>query len=168
MVIEVGTDLTTITHGEVTNESIELNELLIKELLNVIRNDEKYISRNDIELIEKYKASQQLINDLCTELDVVSLSQIGPYVSEIKKQLEVANAKIKKNNVNFDKKNQYIKKLKTTIETKDVYIAKLKKDNNQKNKQIKKLKKDNNQIKTKLSNYKNRKLIRIVDKLAGK
>lgn len=154
VVTDVNTKLDTLTYSDVSEEAINKNELLIKELLLQIENDEKYISRSDIELLEKYKATQILINELCTELELSSLSQVIPYVDSLKKELSDTLEHVDKQNISLDKKN--------------LNIAKLKESLGNKNNQIKELKAQDKKNKKKISNYKNRKVIRIVDKLVGK
>lgn len=140
IVTDVNTDLGTLIDSELSEESIKQNELLIKELLLLIKTDEKYVSRADLEIIEKYKATQLLINELCVELEVSSLSQIGECVAKMQMDLENTINKLDKSNIALDKKNLLVHKLKA----------------------------ENKKLKKSLSNCKNRKVVRIVDKLAGK
>lgn len=154
IVTDVNAELGTLTHSDVSTESLEQNELLIKELLHSIKHDEKFISREEIELIEKYKATQLLIDEVCVELGVSSLSQIAPAIYEMQTELEKTVETLNTRNMALDKKNLYILKLKNTVETK--------------NASNKKLKAENKRLKKTVSNYKSRKVVRLADKLAGK
>lgn len=168
VVTDVNTKLDTLTYSDMSEEAINKNELLINELLTVIKADDKYISQEDYELIEKHKATQILINELCVELGIESLSQIGPYVNELKYNHDRTLRVLDNRNSAYEKKNEYVLKLKDNVENKDQYIERLKKSNEQKQEQINKLKVENSKNKKTISNYKNRKVIRILDRLAGK
>lgn len=153
IITNTDSNLITLQYSELSDQAIIKNELLIKELLFILKSEGKYISKRDLQLIEDSQVLDKQVNDLLAKFKLESLADIETLINNLNnrnlrnsKQAELAALK----------SQQEIEALKTEYE---LQIATLQLENKQ-------LSETSKEFERKYHGQKNRKVIKFVDKVA--
>lgn len=188
---QLSSDLTEVKYEKVSTESILLNELLIEELKNSLINGEGYISRDDVEKLEEYKVLKNELKGLFVTTNTSSIGEVKVVINQLKASNKALLTELNNSELLVDRKAQYVERLKVKIEKQDEIIKKkhslilkLKEQMKEKDQVIKKkhnlilklkekqsdnsLANENEFLKLQVKGYENRKVIKLVNKLAGK
>lgn len=92
---KLDTNLISFSSEEVTNESLVKNELLIKELVDTIRNDNRYIARDQIQKLTKYEQLEAETKQLLAATNRSSLQQVSTLILDLVSKLNSRDKKIK-------------------------------------------------------------------------
>ncbi len=143
-----------LTYDEFSQESAAKNELLINELIHVLKSDEKYRDRDSIEDSIELKMLHEVLSQVYETLEIDSVYEIKDKVEHLKRRSEYLQNVVEIKNEHLEKKNVFIAKLKNREQ-------KAKLTATEKSKEAKKYKKL-------YAAQKNRKVVKVIDKLAGK
>ncbi len=143
-----------LTYDEFSQKSAAKNELLINELIHVLKNDEKYRDRDSIEDSIELKMLHEVLSQVYETLEIDSVYEIKDKVEELKRRSDYLQNVVEIKNEHLEKKNVLIAKLKNREK-------KAKATATAKSKEAKKYKKL-------YMAQKNRKVVKVIDKLAGK
>lgn len=157
IVTNTDSNLITLQYSELSAHSLIKNELLIKELLFILKSEGKYISQEDIKMIECSQVTNNQVNDLLVKLQLDSLTDVELLINNLN-QRNLRTSKESELEVlkNQQANQQELEILKVEYEQK---IAKLEQENQY-------LEKVSNEFKRKYEGQKNRKVIKFVDKVA--
>lgn len=143
-----------LTYDEFSQESAAKNELLINELIHVLKNDEKYRDRDSIEDSIELKMLHEVLSQVYETLEIDSVYEIKDKVEQLKRRSAYLQNVVEIKNEHLEKKNVFIAKLKNREQKAKVNAT-------AKSKEAKKYKKL-------YAAQKNRKVVKVIDKLAGK
>ncbi len=153
LITNIDTNLISYAYKEISTEALVQNELLIKELIETIKEKKLYASSEDtIKLIQLTKLEKQLL-DLFAELEVNSIDDIKHLIVQFDKQLI--------------KQNEEAKEAKLTAENNlELQKAEYEEKVQELEAEIEQLKIERDRFERKYLGQKNRKVIRFIDKVA--
>lgn len=137
IITHVDSNLISFSKGEINDENILKNELLIKELGHSCKNNMIYMPADEIKALDEYKVLKKQVEEVTKELEVNNLNEI----------IELVDYLVEIN-----------EKLKSKYETEKQMMLN---ENTL-------LKKDKERFIRKYEGQKQRKVVRLVDKVTGK
>lgn len=137
IITHVDSNLISFSKGEINDENILKNELLIKELGHSCKNNMIYMPADEIKALDEYKVLKKQVEEVTKELEVNNLNEIIELVDHL---VEI-NEKLKSK---YETEKQMMLNENTL------------------------LKKDKERFIRKYEGQKQRKVVRLVDKVTGK
>lgn len=121
---KLDTNLISYTSEEISDQSIVKNELLIKELVHTIKNDKKYVGRDQVQKLIKYEQVTTDVNQLLNATNKSNLQQVAALIFELVSKLNIRDKRIKEledklleANLKTEKQHQEIEQQCQEIET---------------------------------------------------
>lgn len=138
IITKTDSNLITLQYKEVTEEAIIENELLVKELIFILKSGGNAISKEDLQKINDYNIMSNQVSEILKKLDLIDISQVESLI---------------------EKQDRVVKQTKAQLEakTKELEVA---------NQKIEEIKNENEILESKYQAQKNRKIVRLVDKVA--
>lgn len=133
IITHVDSNLISFSKGEINDENILKNELLIKELGYSCKNNMLYMAADEIKALDEYKVLKKQVEEVTKKLEVNNLNE----VIELLDQLVEINEKLKNEKQKMLSENTLLKK-------------------------------DKERFIRKYEGQKQRKVVRLVDKVTGK
>lgn len=157
IITKLDANLISMTSSEVSEQTLALNELLIKELVSAINDKQLYVPIESQQLIDDYQIVKNQIQQVVAKLEVNNLSEVINLVEYLSTEIDkyIKNAEIQKSEAQLKLDNQEVEhqsQIKEVIKSKDT--------------EIENLKSELEIYKQKYQNQKNRKIVRFIDKVA--
>ncbi len=153
IITNTDSNLITLQYSEISEQAIIKNELLIKELLFILKNDNKYVTADDLEAIKSSEIIKTQVEQLLKVLQVDNLNDVKQLIKHLNNQIKTQTKTIEE--LEFSHQQELLS-LQFEYEQQ---IANLKQENRL-------LEKSKETFKQKYEGQKNRKVIRMVDKVA--
>lgn len=138
IITNVDANLISVRYDQVTEESLQKNSLLIKELLEYNRTTEKYINRDDIQKLSEYNDISALIEHYQKMMDIKDIYELETLFQQL-----------------VSEKSELISELSDQLDINEKLVAK-----------VKQLEAEAEMYKRKYEGQKNRKIVRLVDKVS--
>lgn len=149
IITKTDSNLITLQYKEVTEEAIIENELLVKELLFILKSGGNAISKEDLKTIADYNTLNDQMKKILNHLGLEKLSEIETLIEKQNQLIGLKNEQLNAKNDEFQSLTQEYQ----------IEVEKLKKENE-------KLEAIGKNYKRKFEGQKNRKVVRLVDKVA--
>lgn len=149
IITKTDSNLITLQYKEVTEEAIIENELLVKELLFILKSGGNAISKEDLKTIADYNTLNDQMKKILNHLGLEKLSEIETLIEKQNQLIGLKNEQLNAKNDEFQSLTQEYQ----------IEVEKLKKENE-------KLEAIGKNYKRKFEGQKNRKIVRFVDKVA--
>lgn len=157
IITKADANLISFMTSDVSEESILLNELLIKELVTSIQTNSQFISSEDKQILDNSNILQQQVTNVLSELEVSTLKEVTTLVEYLSNQI-VANKQAAEISIQELKQNHLQELTRVNND-----VQELKQEHGQ---QLAKVQAELELYKKKYHGQKNRKIVRFVDKVA--
>lgn len=163
IITKTDSNLITLQYKEVTEEAIIENELLVKELLFILKSGGNAISNEDLKTIADYNILNNQVKEILNNLGLGKISEIEILIEKQNQLITLKNEQLKA-------KSEELQSLKQAHQ---IEVEKLRTENEELTTENEKLAIENEELedlgknyKRKFEGQKNRKIVRFVDKVA--
>lgn len=191
IITNIDSNLITLQYQELSDEAVIANELLVKQLIFILKSKEQMISSEDQKKINDYQILSEQLSQVLASLGLTTITEVKALVenqyqlvnlkneqmqtqtekfqaanNEYQKQIKQLVTLIKNRNDIIEKQTAKIKGQQSTMEAQSLKIQALENKISELETNNENLTKTGEKFKRKYEGQKNRKVVRFVDKVA--
>lgn len=177
IITKTDSNLITLQYQDVSEEALSANELLVKQLIFILKNNQQMISPEDQTQINDYQILSQQLNRVLSKLGLDTVSEINILVDNQSKLINLKDEKLNQLEARFEQDSaEYQKQIATLeriVDEQESKIQQLAANKTQLETNVEQLETKNKQLtltgekyKRQYEGQKNRKVVRFVDKVA--